>query len=403
MRAIVSGPGGSYASWSEPPPEPAVFERPFRRQHPHYGARAAHDTSVVHPQPSGPDCAPDACLKLWFDGCSSAPAAIRSFWSRSARALVETGCGVAAPGRGRCEPGLSCRCRDTVQAVIQDHDSTIPGAPGQRGGSCGVGSAARVRVRASRGRGLARHRSRCRDLGGVLRIRPDQPDRGDSLGSDLSFYARPDSGSQLREPPRASAEVAAPRSDRRCATPERHHPERLDRAGGPPRSSTTRRQRRGAKAVHYGRRAGFDRTAGAPSQFADALDALDKVLEWLPRLFRTTSEPRHPQRPTCATPAGTRVLRRNDGAQAPPAADHPKHPIAHLAPAGPSRSTSPRLCLREGDLLTLLKRFNGARPKALGAALRIGRELDDSDSKETFCEASDRSAGTRDEMPRRSH
>ncbi len=49
--------------------------------------------------------------------------------------------------------------------------------------------------------------------------------------------------------------------------------------------------------------------------------------------------------------------------------------IAHLAPAGPSARLA-EAYLREGDLLTLLKRFNAA-DRALSTALRISRELDD--------------------------
>jgi tetratricopeptide (TPR) repeat protein len=49
--------------------------------------------------------------------------------------------------------------------------------------------------------------------------------------------------------------------------------------------------------------------------------------------------------------------------------------IAHLAGAGPSARLA-EAYLREGDLLTLLKRFN-ASDRALSTALRISREVDD--------------------------
>ena len=145
-----------------------------------------------------------------------------------------------------------------------------------------------------------------------------------------------------------------------------------------PNGSTSRRpssliitvaQRRGAEAVHYGRRAA-DR-AGGLSQFADAVDALDKVLEWLPRLpgdeerCHLKTDLLLQQERACETVGLRRRQQQIIGRL-----------IAHLAPAGPSARLA-ETYLREGDLLTLLKRFNSA-DRALSTALRISRELDDS-------------------------
>ena len=67
--------------------------------------------------------------------------------------------------------------------------------------------------------------------------------------------------------------------------------------------------------------------------------------------------------------------------------------IAHLAPGGPSARLA-EAYLREGDVLTLLKRFNAA-DRALSTALRISRELETRGSSATSCAASGCSAGTK--------
>ena len=149
---------------------------------------------------------------------------------------------------------------------------------------------------------------------------------------------------------------------------ERHHPERLDEQAALLAHHYSRAEA-WREAVHYGRRAA-DR-AGGLSQFADAVDALDKVLEWLPHL-PDDEERRHlktdlllQQERACETTGLRRRQQQIIGRL-----------IAHLAPAGPSARLA-ETYLREGDLLTLLKRFNGA-DRALSTALRISRELDDS-------------------------
>ena len=132
---------------------------------------------------------------------------------------------------------------------------------------------------------------------------------------------------------------------------------------------TTLAQKRGAKPSTTGGAPPIGPAASASS--ADAVDALDKVLEWLPRL-PDDEERRHlktdlllQQERACETMGLRRRQQQIIGRL-----------IAHLAPAGPSARLA-ETYLREGDLLTLLKRFNGA-DRALSTALRISRELDDS-------------------------
>jgi serine/threonine protein kinase/tetratricopeptide (TPR) repeat protein len=123
-----------------------------------------------------------------------------------------------------------------------------------------------------------------------------------------------------------------------------------------------------AEAIQYGRRAA-ERAAGL-SQFSDAFDTLEQVLQWLPHLpddegsRQLRADLLLQQERACET-MGLRKRQQQIVGRL----------IAHLAPAGPS----PRLAeayLREGDLLTLLKRFNAAE-RALSTALRISRELAD--------------------------
>jgi tetratricopeptide (TPR) repeat protein/class 3 adenylate cyclase len=122
------------------------------------------------------------------------------------------------------------------------------------------------------------------------------------------------------------------------------------------------------KAVRYGRRAA--ERASALSQFADALAMLDRVLSWLDHL--PDDDARHElkadlllqQERECET-LGLRGRQREIiGAL-----------IAHLAPRGQS-SRLAEAYLRQGDLLTLLKRFDAA-DRALSTALRISHERDD--------------------------
>lgn len=121
-------------------------------------------------------------------------------------------------------------------------------------------------------------------------------------------------------------------------------------------------------AVRYGRRAA-DR-AGALSRFADALAMLDRVQEWVTRLpdddarSDLVADVLLQQERLCET-LGWRGRQQQmvDGL------------IALLAPRG----ASPRLALaylRQGDLLTLLKRFDAA-DRALSTALRVSRERGD--------------------------
>ena len=148
---------------------------------------------------------------------------------------------------------------------------------------------------------------------------------------------------------------------------ERHHPERLDEQAAL-LAHHFRRAEAWREAVHYGTRAA-DR-ASALSQFSDAFDTLEQVLEWLPHL-PDGAERRHlradlllHQERACETMGLRRRQQEIIGRL-----------IAHLAPGGPSARLA-EAYRREGDLLTLLKRFSAA-DRALSTALRISRELDD--------------------------
>ncbi len=120
-------------------------------------------------------------------------------------------------------------------------------------------------------------------------------------------------------------------------------------------------------AIHFGRRAA-DR-AVALSQFAEALATLDDVLAWVGHLpdqipGTVTADVLLQQERLCET-LGLRARQREiiDAL------------IAHLARDG-SSSRLAEVYLRQGDLSTLLKRFDAA-DRALGTALRIGHERGD--------------------------
>jgi tetratricopeptide (TPR) repeat protein/class 3 adenylate cyclase len=120
-------------------------------------------------------------------------------------------------------------------------------------------------------------------------------------------------------------------------------------------------------AIRFGRRAA--QRAIALSQFADALATLDRVLEWVGRLpgggpGDITAELLLQQERLCET-LGLRARQREiiDSL------------IARLAGEGSSVRLA-EVYLRQGDLSTLLKRFDAA-DRALTTALRIGRERRD--------------------------
>jgi serine/threonine protein kinase/tetratricopeptide (TPR) repeat protein len=120
-------------------------------------------------------------------------------------------------------------------------------------------------------------------------------------------------------------------------------------------------------AIRFGRRAA--ERASALSQFADALATLDQVLEWAGRL---SGGAQHDvivgllleQERLCET-LGLRARQQQiiDSL------------IARLAREGSSARLA-EVYLRQGDLSTLLKRFDAA-DRALGTALRIGQERGD--------------------------
>jgi serine/threonine protein kinase/tetratricopeptide (TPR) repeat protein len=119
------------------------------------------------------------------------------------------------------------------------------------------------------------------------------------------------------------------------------------------------------EAVRYGRRAA--ERASALSQFGDALDTLDRVQEWVARLPDTperrglVADLLLQQERLCET-LGQRGRQQQIIGQL----------IALLAPRGASTQLA-QAYLRQGDLSTLLRRFDAAE-RALATALRICRE-----------------------------
>lgn len=123
-----------------------------------------------------------------------------------------------------------------------------------------------------------------------------------------------------------------------------------------------------ALAVRYGRRAA-DR-ASAVSQFADALQTLDRVREWLMHLPEDDersdllADVLLQQERLCET-LGQRGRQERIVDEL----------ISQLAPRGASQRLA-QAYLRKGDLATLLRRFDAA-DRALSTALRISRERND--------------------------
>ena len=123
-----------------------------------------------------------------------------------------------------------------------------------------------------------------------------------------------------------------------------------------------------ASAIHHGRRAAT--RASALSQFVDALATLDRVREWVERLpegderFDTLTAVLLQQERLCET-LGLRGRQQQLVDEL----------ISLLAPRGSSERLS-QAYLRQGDLSTLLKRFDAA-DRALSTALRLCRERGD--------------------------
>jgi tetratricopeptide (TPR) repeat protein/class 3 adenylate cyclase len=150
-------------------------------------------------------------------------------------------------------------------------------------------------------------------------------------------------------------------------TIERHHPDRLDEQAA---LLAYHFEHAGAwpEAIRYGRRAA--ERASALSQFAEALAMRDRVLEWLAHL--PDDEARRDlkadlllrQERECET-LGLRSRQREIIGDL----------IAHLTPRGPSARLA-EAYLRQGDLLTLSKRFDAA-DRALTTARRVSREQGD--------------------------
>jgi tetratricopeptide (TPR) repeat protein/class 3 adenylate cyclase len=122
------------------------------------------------------------------------------------------------------------------------------------------------------------------------------------------------------------------------------------------------------QAICYGRRAA--ERASALSQFADALVILDRVLTWLEQLpdddaRRDLKADVLLQYERACETLGLRSRQREIIEQL----------VGHLAPHGSSRRLA-ESHLRQGDLLTLLRRFDAA-DRSLTIALRISREHED--------------------------
>jgi tetratricopeptide (TPR) repeat protein/class 3 adenylate cyclase len=147
----------------------------------------------------------------------------------------------------------------------------------------------------------------------------------------------------------------------------RRHADRLDEKA-PLLAHHFSRAEAWREAVGHGRRAA-DR-ASALGQFADAVDALDRVLTQLPHLpddetsRELWADVLLQQERACET-LGLRRWQRTIIGEL----------IARLSPSRQAGRLA-QTYLREGDLLTLLKQFDAA-DRALSTALQIGRELGD--------------------------
>jgi predicted ATPase/class 3 adenylate cyclase len=121
-------------------------------------------------------------------------------------------------------------------------------------------------------------------------------------------------------------------------------------------------------AIQHGRSAA--NRAIALSQFADALDTLDRVREWLTRL---------PDEEQCPDQVADVLLQQERMCETLGQRGRQQDLIGELVALLAPRGASERLAqayLRQGDLLTLLKRFNEA-DRALSTSLRLSRERHD--------------------------
>ena len=297
----------------------------------------------------------------WHSASTIGRAAIRSFSSRCASRCSNSEAGAT---------GEAERSTATTDATVPAgyRPGRHPRPPRQPPGACArdragcVGHRLGVRSCApGRSRAIVR-RSRAGDRRAGGR-RPGAADHG-RADDRLPLHACADAGSLLRQPRRPPAEgrctaPSAARSRRRTQTA----PTRRRRCW----PITSRQAEDWPAAIRFGRRAAA--RAIALSQFADALATLDQVLEWVKRLSSDesndlTADLLLQQERLCET-LGLRARQQEiiDAL------------IAHLAREG----TSARLAeayLRQGDLSTLLKRFDAA-DRALGTALRIAQERGD--------------------------
>ena len=357
MRAIV--PAERIVCIVTSRPEPAVFERPSAGSI--RMALEPLDYAVVHRNHRG-GIARRTRVR------SSGSTAVRAHRGQSVLSGAglsgarRTGCGVAARRRGRCRSG-ELSLPDTVQAVIRTRlDNLEPQA--------------REVARVASAFGREFEHALLADvvwpdidlaaaIGRLCASGLTSQTSGDP-SARLSFYARPDPGSQLRESPRASAEVAS-RSDRRRDRETSSRTAR--RAGGPPRSSLL--SRRGV-ARSRPLRAGAPPIGRAASVSLRTRSTRSTRFWNGCRIFRTTRNDAT-SRPTCCSSRNARAKRWGSGAASSRSSEDSSR--TWRPPARPLDSAE--TYLREGDLLTLLKRFNGA-DRALSTALRISRELDDS-------------------------
>ena len=285
------------------------------------------------------------------------------FLEEICQTLVEQGLVTVRDGEGVAAGGVAAlRLPDTVQAVIR---ARLDGLDRESLEVLRIASvigrefAQRPAGRFHAGGRRADRRAGAPEDGGADPA--DQP----GAGSRLSLQTRADAGGDLRQPARAPAALAArhawagPSSaDMRSSSTNMRTCSRI--TSGSPKS--------GASAVDHGRRAA-DR-AIALSQFADALATLDRVREWLARLpddaqsAELLADVLLQQERLCET-LGQRGRQQEIIGEL----------VALLAPRGASERLA-QAYLRQGDLLTLLKRYNEA-DRALSTSLRLSRERHD--------------------------
>ena len=323
---------------------------------------SSRSISRRRPQSSRRDFAPATCRSGSRSTSSSAREATRSFSSRCAARWSNKAGSPCATARPSSKAGFRrCRCRTRCKPSFARGSTTSKRARGRSFASLprSAGSSSTRCCPTCWGRtSISRSAIGRLSASGLICQSSERPRLGyrftHALTQEVSYES-------LLAHQRKSIHEAIGRAI------ERHDPERLDEQAALLAHHYCRAEA-WRDAVHYGRRAA-ERAAGL-SQFSDAFDTLEQLLEWLPHL-PDDDESRQlradlllQQERACETMGLRRRQQEIVGRL-----------IAHLAPGGPSARLA-EAYLREGDLLTLLKRFNAA-DRALSTALRISRELED--------------------------